>query len=257
MIEDSKAAAMAKEVKDEANAVVVGVEATPERTKEELTGEATAEGARGDLTGDSVPTVAQLFALSEKGAGELDDRWRLFQLRLIQETRGIKWTAAMPDLAPRICELLDIRIPDVLVGAWKKAKEVHTQLEESKKTPEKIVYLELAQHTIDYQSKPFIDVRIKSATVKKIEIAVQLGFNLKGFVLKIQNGGIKEIQTGHCEAKGTIKYGNLTIAEKKLEPIKLPFTVPIDGNDEQEILTQESDKKQPPEASAPIERIEM
>src|SRR5207253_6713662 len=161
-----------------------------------------------------------------------DDLWKLFQLRLNQETRGIKWTGAMPELAPKIAELLDIRIPDILVGAWKKAEEVRSQLEESKKTPEKTVYLDLAQHTIDYQSRPFIDVRLKSTTVKKIEIAVHLGFKLKGFVLKIQNGAIQEMQSGHCEAKGTIKYANITIAEKTLEPIKLPFTVPLHTNDE-------------------------
>jgi hypothetical protein len=38
------------------------------------------------------------------------------------------------------------------------------------------------------------------------------------------------MQTGQCEAKGTIKYGGLTIAEKKLEPIKLPFSIPMPSN---------------------------
>ena len=35
------------------------------------------------------------------------------------------------------------------------------------------------------------------------------------------------MQTGNCEAKGTIKYGTLMIAEKKLEPIKLPLSIAI------------------------------
>ena len=100
-------------------------------------------------------------------------------------------------------------------------------LEKSKATPDEVVYLELTEHSINSDHKPSLDVRIKGATVKKIELGVQLGFKLRGFVLKIQNGGLKEIQTGNCEARGTIKYGTLMIAEKKLEPIKLPLTIAI------------------------------
>jgi len=186
-----------------------------------------AEGIKGEAAADSVPTVREIFALPEKETDPSDDRWKEFQERIDKEVKSIKWTAAMPDLAAKVCELLDIKIPNILVAAWKKAKELQTVLEKSKATPDEVVYLELAEHSINSDHKPSLDVRIKGATVKKIELGVQLGFKLKGFVLKIQNGGIKEMQTGHCEAKGTIKYGTLMIAEKKLEPIKLPLSIAI------------------------------
>ena len=82
-------------------------------------------------------------------------------------------------------------------------------------------------------------------------MVIQLGFNLKGFLLKIQNGAIREMQTGQCEAKGTIKYGGLTIAEKKLEPIKLPFSIPIPAELFTEVPEVEAEK--PDE----LERIEL
>jgi hypothetical protein len=63
--------------------------------------------------------------------------------------------------------------------------------------------------------------------VKKIQFAVKLVFNLKGFVLKIQGGAIQEIQTGACEVKGTISYAGQVIVDKKLSPIKLPGTLPV------------------------------
>ena len=205
MAEVSKAEALAKDVKAEAKA---------EREKEAA-------------PADSSLTVREIFSLPEKDTDLSDDRWKEFRDRVNKEVKGIKWTAAMPDLATRVCELLDIKIPNILVAAWKKAKELQTVLEKSKSKPDEVVYLELAEHSINSEHRPSIDVRIKGATVKKLELPVQLGFKLRGFVLKIQNGGIREMQTGHCEAKGTIKYGTLTIAEKKLEPIKLPFTIPI------------------------------
>ncbi len=214
MAEESKATSLAKEVKAEVTAEVVK-------------GKAVAEDDKGEAAADSGPTVREIFALPEKDTDPRSDEWKEFQERIRKEVKGIKWTTAMPELAEKVCELLDIKIPNILVAGWKKAKELQTVLEKSKATPDEVAYLELAEHTINSDHKPSIDVRIKGATVKKIELGVQLGFKLEGFVLKIQNGDIKEIQTGQCEAKGTIKYGTLMIAEKKLEPIKLPFSIAI------------------------------
>lgn len=200
--------------------------------KGETTAKAETADAKAEMLAEAVPTIREMFSLPEEGAPDpSDDRWKAFKEKLSEEARGIKWTAAMPDLAPKICELLDIKIPDVLVAAWKKARELQTVLEKSKTKPAEVIYLELAEHTISSEHKPFIDTRLRNISVKKIELVVQLGFKLKGFVLKIQNGGIREMQTGHCEAKGTIKYSNLTIAEKKMEPIRLPLSIPVPWSD--------------------------
>lgn len=233
MAEDSKAVAMAKDVEAEATAEVIKGEVVAEDSKPAMAkdgGTDKAEAGRGGAAAESAPTLRQVFSLPEKQTDPSDDNWKSFQERVSKEVKGVKWIASMPDLAPKVCELLDIKVPDILVTAWKKVQDLKRVLEESRKTPDKIVYLELAEHTIDYLTKPSIDVKIRSATVKKLELPIQLGFKLRGFVLKIQNGGIREMQTGDCEAKGTIKYGALTIAEKKIEAIKLPFSIRIPDN---------------------------
>ena len=214
---------MADEVKAESLATEVKTGAAAEEVKVK----GVAEDIKDAAAAESAPTVREIFALPEKETDPSDDRWKEFQERIDKEVKGIKWTTAIPDLAEKVCELLDIKIPDILVTAWKKAKELQTVLEKSKSTPDEVVYLELAEHSVNSEHKPSLDVRIKGATVKRIELGVHLGFKLRGFVLKIQNGGIKEMQTGDCEAKGTIKYGTFTIAEKKLEPIKLPLSIAI------------------------------
>ena len=56
---------------------------------------------------------------------------------------------------------------------------------------------------------------------KKIEFKVQIVTALKGINLKIQDGTITEIQAGSCDFEGKIKYESLTIAEKKVGPLKL------------------------------------
>lgn len=266
MREDSRAAAMAREIKAEAMGEAARIEATAQEkaaVAQDAEARAEREAVTGGAAAESAPTLRQVFALPEKETDAADDNWKAFQEKVTKEVKGVKWIASMPDLAPKVCELLDIKVPDVLISAWKKVQDIQKVLTESKKTPDKIVYLELAEHSIDHNSKPSIDVKIKSATVKKVELPIQLGFKLKGFVLKIQNGRIKEMQTGHCEAKGTIKYATLTIAEKKLEPIKLPLSIKFPdeipflsrgaGNAEEKAVTDPAVKA--PEES--LERIEL
>jgi hypothetical protein len=240
MAEDANAAATTDEVK-----------APAEETAEHSKAAEDSADVKAEVVAEPAPTLRQLFELPEKDTDPSDDAWQAFQEKVGKEIKGIKWTATVPDLAPKVCELLDIKIPDVLATAWKKVTDIQAVMEKSKKTPDEIVYLELAQHTINSEHKPSIDVKIKGATVKKIELVIQLGFNLKGFLLKIQNGAITEMQTGQCEAKGTIKYGGLTIAEKKLAPIKLPFSIPMPSNPFNPVPEPEEEKVKE------LERIEL
>jgi len=183
--------------------------------------------AAADSSRQAAPTLRDAFQVPEKASDKGDSHWQAFQDKLKDEAKGIKWTAAMPDLGAKICELLDIKISDILMTAWKKADALRQALADSKADPERSIYLDLAEHSIDYETQPFIEVKIKSASIKKITLTVTLNLKLKAFTLKVQNGAICEIQTGSCEGKGTIKYDKLPIAEKKLSPIKFPLIIKI------------------------------
>jgi hypothetical protein len=179
---------------------------------------------------DPTVTLRNVFALPEAGAPERPSAgWKTFQDKLTEEVKGIK-IAAMPDVAAKVGELLDIPIPDIFLASWEKANVLRALLDESRKEPETAMQLELAEHTINSQHHPSIEVRIQNTPVKKIEFTVRLAFKLKGFVLKIQNGAIKEMKTGACEVKGTIEYQGLIIAEKELAPIHLPGSIPLTRN---------------------------
>jgi|GEM_PF-586119 len=269
MAEDPNAATTAEAAKAEvATESVVGNETAADSNATVARDIAAREAVKGAAEAEPVPTLRQIFSLPEKETDPADDHWKTFQEQVRKEVKGVKWISSMPDLAPKVCELLDIKIPDVLVAAWKKVEDLQAVLEKSKKTPDETIYLELAQHTINSEHKPSVDVKIKGATVKKIELVIQLGFNLKGFLLKIQNGAIREIETAQCEAKGTIKYGGLTVAEKKLSPIKLPFSIPIPDEISSLVAApseadESAEEKNPepnpadPAPVAPLERIEL
>lgn len=172
-----------------------------------------------------------LFAFPDPGETTKDsppsNKWQEFQSRLGREIKTVKWPAAMPDLASKIVELFDVELPDLFVSSWKKVGELKEALEESKKSPEEVIVLDLTEHEITNEYHPYIEIRIAGMPLpKKIEFKVQIAAALKGINLKIQGGSIKEIQAGSCDFKGKVKYEDLTIAEKKVGPIELPG-VPI------------------------------
>jgi hypothetical protein len=172
-------------------------------------------------------TVRDVFELPEKGA-DSSEGWKSFQESVSKEVKGIK-TGALPDVAKKVAELFEIPIPDIFLTSWRKANSIQALLDESRKTPETIMNAELGEHTINSLHRPHIEIRIQNKSVKKIEFVLKLTFNLKGFVLKIQNGAIRGMQTGMCEVKGKLEYKDLMIAEKKLAPINLPELVSFDS----------------------------
>ena len=216
MIEEIKATKVGEEMNSDEGEQwappTYGVSTSPTRVEDEVA---------------EAPTLREFFEIPERVSDRGDDHWKAFQKKLAEETRGIRWSAAMPDLGSKIAELLDIKIHDMLLTAWTKVDAVRQAIEDSKRAPDKATYLDLTEHGIDFETKPFIEVKMKSASVKKISLTVAINLRVKGFGLKVQNGAIRELQTGKCEGKGTIKYEKLSIAEKKIQPIKFPLTIEI------------------------------
>src|SRR5947209_7248656 len=155
-------------------------------------------------------TLREVFEVPEAGAppDKSSAAWEKFQERMSKEVKGIK-TAALPDVTRKFGELFEIPFPDIFLTSWKKANSIQTALADSMKTPEAVSSVELAEHSINSLHKPCIEVKIQDKTVKKIEFTVRLVFKLKGFVLKIQNGAIKEMQTASSEVKATVEYEGL------------------------------------------------
>jgi hypothetical protein len=198
-------------------------------------------------------TLRDVFELPKAEAPEKSSEgWKEFQEKMVKEVKGIK-VASMPDITKKFGELFDIPLPDIFLASWKKANAVQNVLEESRKTPDKVMNIELSEHTIVSQHNPSIEVKMKNVTVKKLEFTLKLGFVLKGFNLKIQNGAIREMQTGVCAVKGTVEYEKLTIAEKKLAPIALPGSIkfPFVAPEQAAESVSTESKDSSPDISAP------
>ncbi|HSB12098.1 MAG TPA: hypothetical protein VLM38_21610 [Blastocatellia bacterium] len=171
---------------------------------------------------DSSTSLGAVFSIPGHGGDvRSHSQWKVFQDTLGRELKSVK-TASMTDVAPKIGELFDIQIPDILVSGWMKAAEVRTIQDKSRAAPDETFWAGLGEHTMSSEHHPYVDIRIEGQTVKRIELTMRLSFKLNSFVLKIQRGEIREIQTGTCEVKGIVEYQGIAIAEKQLAPIQLP-----------------------------------
>ena len=201
---------------------------TPVKTPERKTELADKIASDAQAKAESPVTIREVFDLPKAGQKDVQPkRWQAVEERIKKEVKDVKFPAALHDLGPKICELFNVPLPDVMVTSWKKVGSLQELLEKSRNAPDEVMYLELASHTINSEHKPHLEMRIKDLPVKKIEFLVKLVFNLKGFVLKVKAGAIQEVQTGACEVKGTISYAGQVIAEKRLSPIKLPGTLRV------------------------------
>ncbi len=174
---------------------------------------------------NSTVTLKDIFYGSENPPAKKEVQWDKLESKIKEEIKGIKWTASAPELTEKVDDLLNIKVPGILIEGWKKEEDLQKTLKESSASPDETFYLELFEHTIKSEHHPYIEIMIKGVSVKKIEFLVSISFNLKGIVLKIKEGVIKEIQAGNCEIEGEFDYQDLTLAKKKLSPIKLPGTI--------------------------------
>jgi hypothetical protein len=178
---------------------------------------------------EPIVTLRQVFSIpADDDRDSSADQWNTFQESLAKELKEIKCPVPMSELVPKICELFDLEVPSLLLSWWKKAEDLKSIIEESRKEPDAVRYLDLAEHTIDSEHHPYLEVKIKNATLKRLEFSVHLLFSLKGFALKISDGRIREMTTGMCEVEGTVGYGEITILRRGLAPIHLPGVIPLE-----------------------------
>lgn len=179
---------------------------------------------------ENLPSVNDevfLFTKETQSKKSSDENWKLFKERVAKEIKGVKWVASKFDIADKVAELLDIKIPSIFLSSWKKSEELKKILEESIKSPEEKFEVNLSEHTITSEHKPYIEVMFKNMSIYKIEFDLNLSFTLDSFMLKIQNGNICGIYPGVCNAQGTLSWEKIRLLEKKLEPIKLPGTIQL------------------------------
>jgi hypothetical protein len=172
-------------------------------------------------------TLHQFFALKEDALSKIESSKGVETLKekFLKDIAGIKWPVAFSEIIKKVEDLLNISISDIMVAAWNKYRIFLKYTDREKYKPEETFFVPLAEHTIKSEHKPSIEILINDKLIGKINFDINIALTLKGFILKIQDGKIKEIKTGTCKGKGNVKLEDFVIMEKETESISLPGSI--------------------------------
>jgi hypothetical protein len=174
-------------------------------------------------------TLRELFGESSKGLPQ-DARSAVqsnhfvvaIKSALANESKAIRWDVILDALVEKILEMLDIPILEIIVPAWKKYREIEKFADTEKYPPGDTQLVSLVEHTLKSEHRPYVEILFKGVAVGRIEFTLTVEFKLEGFVLRIQEGRIKAIDTGSLQGRGTLALDSTIMIERDFGTVRLP-----------------------------------
>ena len=140
---------------------------------------------------------------------------------------GIEWGTVAKEIEAKLGEVLDVDIVGVLLGGWKKYRQLQQYRDTTKYPPEETILLSLTEHSIASAHHPKIEILAGEVPVGTLEFTITLALKLEGIVLKVRGGKIREIVAGRCRGKGTLECAGVALLEKETERFELPGRVSL------------------------------
>ncbi len=183
---------------------------------------------------NQLPTLNHFFAFHGPGlprhhleALESGAKMSALKERIARDAGGVGWPVSFSEIVNKIGDVLDIRMTDILVAAWRKYREIRKYSDSAAYPPGETFLVPLAEHTVRSVHHPGIEILVDEHPVATVELEIEIALRLEGAILRISDGRIKGITTGSCTGKGIIKCEGFTLLERKSEPYRLPGTIDL------------------------------
>jgi len=139
-----------------------------------------------------------------------------------QDSRLIRWPWVRDAVVEKATGILDLNLLDIIVSGWKKYMQISKYADRKKYGTEEAILVPLAEHTIESKQSPYVEVLLRDHPVGRVVFDLSLSLTLEGFVLKIQDGSIREIQSGSGKGIGELSLSGQSIYKKESKPLHLP-----------------------------------
>jgi hypothetical protein len=120
-----------------------------------------------------------------------------------------------------IASNFDMSVGGILAAAWSKRRELQKYLDNAEATN----YLRLAEHTVNSDHKPEVEVLINEKSVAKFQFEAQFKLEIHGANLMIHDGKIKKVIAVSGKGSCTISYKGHELFKKESQNIDLPGEV--------------------------------
>lgn len=175
------------------------------------------------------PDFERLPVQLAAGIDEIPELGNLKTL-LLMEHSGTHWASLIQAVGGKLRELLRVPITTIMARAWKDLKDVREAIETTSRSPDRTELVALADHTIQSEQKPYLDLYQGGKRIGRIVFPASLEIELRGLVLEIEKGRIHKMRAGDVRIRGTLKVGDFTLVEKAFEPVRVPGEIRLDGS---------------------------
>lgn len=155
-----------------------------------------AEGEDGVQLGDALKQ-----ALSEQGQSGI--------AKLSGEWLGGKAADAMNDA------LGELDLMSLFANAWAKAREIRAYADPAQHPQNKVAYVKLGEHTVDFDLEPKMSIVIGPWTSEPITLALNCSAEIEAIELRIQHGHITAASGGSCDLGAEIVLAGATLVPRK------------------------------------------
>lgn len=172
--------------------------------------------------GGSVSVAAVL------GDGDITRTAAVLERRLrevnVAETTLAQWgglpTSAYRSLDQRVVEalrtLLDVEIGDVLLGGWRKYRELVAAAERTRDVPGPPEDLVLAEHEIVYTQQPSVEVLVDGAPVARLAFELAVSLVLRGVIAVVDRGRLVALRGGDLVAGAKLTLRDVELAKGEI-----------------------------------------
>lgn len=178
---------------------------------------------------DSSPTFAQLFfgPNAEPPRSMLEaihsaKRTENAKGKLLVLAQDLSWSDAWTDICKYLPELFDITLKDTFLYSLKKLREIRKYADPEKYPPDKVVTVHLGDRTLTSKHRPRIELIVGEIVADQLEFQIELKVVIEALGLRIRDGVITMIDTGHCTASCNVSLDGTHVFEKDLGEIDLP-----------------------------------
>lgn len=137
------------------------------------------------------------------------------------------WAAARPGILERVDALLDIGLTEILARAWNTGRELHRYRDREAYPADRTFEVDLARHKVVSRHQPRVEVWAGGQKRGEVGFTAKVEISLEGIRLHIRDGRILKIETGDCQAKGSLHCESFLLCERKTSPLRLPGTLDL------------------------------
>ena len=168
-------------------------------------------------------TVSDRLGKSLAAGPEADE----IKAALAKAAPGLPLDTLRDGIGKAVQDALDVPVADILIGTWQRARDLRAALETTGKSAGATVLVPLLGHTITSKHRPYVDIVVEGVTLAHLIFTVKAELRLDGVVLRVRRGRITDILAGTVKVKGTLKFGDVVLAEKALAPISIPGSLTL------------------------------